>query len=170
MLPLLLFTSTGSRNSSWRRALLGIGPRLGIILLDSLNQSHVQRHQSPQRDGHLLQSPILPLTRSLEAGRDRGATARAHVVYVSTLKSPGFLNSQQRLAFLQVHLDLHTSPTIPNWEGCYHHASVRVRRNMFMKDVSAPGDSQTPWKQGTTGSARLASLRIAFLDYTGALF
>lgn len=169
-MPLPLFTSTGSRNSSWRLVLLGIGPRLGVTLLDSLNQSHVQRHRSLQRDGHLLQSPILRLTRSLEARRDRGATARAHVAYVSTLKSPGFLNSQQRLVFLQVHLDLHTSPTIPNWEGCYHHASVKVRRNMFMKDASAPGDSQTPWKQGTTGSARLASLRIAFLDSTGAPF
>lgn len=169
-MPLPLFTSTGLRKLSWRRALLGIGPRLGIILLDSLKQSHVQRHQGLQRDGHLLQSPILPLTRSLEARRGRGATARAHVVYVSTLKSPGFLNSQQRLAFLQVHLGLHTSPTIPNWEDYYHHASVRVRRNMFMKDVSTLGDSPTPWQQGTTGSARLASLRIAFLDSTGVPF
>jgi hypothetical protein len=119
-------------------------------------------HRVRRRHRHLSRNPNLRL--------GTGAMARVLVVSASMLKSPSFLISRPLLAFKQDHLDLHTSLTTRNWEGCYHHASVRDRRNMSTKGASTHGDLQTLWKQGTIGSVQPASSLIAFHDYTGALF
>lgn len=177
LLPLhsSLFHTTGSRKSSWIRALHGIGPRLGTALLSSSpNQRHAL-HTDLQQSGP-LRSQVQPLNRvlrsikSLTIRRGTGVMARAHAASVSTLKSPDFLISQLRLAFRQRHPGQLTLPTIRNWGGCYRHASVRVRRNTYTRDASMLGDKQTLRRQGTTGNVQPASSPIASPDYTGALF
>jgi hypothetical protein len=173
---LLSFTSTGSRKSSWIRTLHGIGPRLGTALLLSSSPSRRHaRHTDLQQSG-LLRSQVRPLNRVLRSIKNltirRGidAMARAHAASVSTLKSLDFLISQLRLALRQHHPDQRTLPTTRNWEGCYRHASVRVRKNTYTRDASMLGDKQTLQRQGITGNVQLASSRIASPDYTGALF
>lgn len=96
--------------------------------------------------------------------------ARVHAASVSTLKSLDFLTSQLRLVLRQHHPDQRTLPTTRNWGGCYRHASVRVRRNTYTRDALMLGDKQILQRQGITGNVQPASSRIAFPDYTGALF
>lgn len=169
------FTPTGSRKSSWIRALLGIGPRSGTILsLKNPNQSHADhRNMLGLLRDQMLQTlqrrQIRHPDRNLAPRLETSAMARALVAFASMLKSRSFLISQPLLAYRQDHLDLHTSLTTRNWEGCYHHASVRDHRNMSTKGASTHGGLQTRWKQETIGSVQLASTPIAFLDCTGAL-
>jgi len=166
------FTSTGSRKSSWIRALLGIGPRSGTILSPkNPNQSHADHRNmlGLLRDQMLQRSRRRHPTRNLAPRLETSAMARALVAFASMLKNQSFLISLPLLAYRQDHLDLHTSLTTRNWEGCYHHASVRDHRNMSTKGASTRGGLQTRWKQETIGSVQPANTPIAFLDCTGAL-